>query len=127
MTSLVVYLFHECGLQHFEKMLKHKQLELQLCEAKLAQQTVAAAEEKENSLAERQYLLAETLEQQKRCEMLTQQEADLRGQLSLYSDKFEEFQQTLTKSNQVFSSFKKEMDKVRVRVCVVHTHAFRCV
>lgn len=94
--------------------MKHKQLELQLCEAKMAQQMVAAAEEKENSLAERQYLLAETLEQQKRCEMLTQQETELRSQLSMYSDKFEEFQQTLTRSNQVFSTFKKDTDRVGV-------------
>lgn len=92
--------------------MKHKQLELQLVEAKMAQQSVSAAEDKETSLTERRLLLAETLEQQKRCELLTQQEADLRGQLSLYSDKFEEFQKTLTKSNQVFGTFKKEMDKV---------------
>ena len=39
---------------------------------------------------------------------------DLRGQLSLYSEKFEEFQKTLTKSNEVFGTFKKEMDKVGV-------------
>ena len=43
----------------------------------MAQQMVSAAEEKENSLAEKQYLLAETLEQQKRCEVLTQQETEL--------------------------------------------------
>ena len=82
----------------------------------MAQQTVSAAEDKETSLTERRMLLAETLEQQKRCEQLTQQEADLRGQLSLYSDKFEEFQKTLTKSNQVFGTFKKEMDKVSSNV-----------
>lgn len=34
-------------------------------------------------------------------------------QLSLYSEKFEEFQKTLNKSNEVFGTFKKEMDKVR--------------
>ncbi len=85
---------------------------MQLSEARLAQQTVASAQEKENSLAERQFLIAETLDQQKRFEILSKQEGDLRGQLSLYSDKFEEFQETLTKSNQAFSSFKKEMDKV---------------
>ena len=83
-------------------------------EAKMAQQTVLAAEDKETSLTERRMLLAESLEQQKRCEELTQQEAELRGQLSLYSDKFEDFQKTLTKSNQMFTTFKKEMDKVGV-------------
>ena len=101
-------------MQQYEKILKHKQLEVQLVEAKMAQQTVSAAEDKETSLTERRMLLAESLEQQKRCEELTQQEAELRGQLSLYSDKFEEFQKTLTKSNQMFSTFKKEMDKVGV-------------
>ena len=57
-------------------------------------------------------LLRESLEQQRRCEQLTRQEAELRGQLALYSEKFEEFQSTLTKSNDVFNTFKKEMDKV---------------
>ena len=57
-------------------------------------------------------LLMESLEQQQRCEQLTRQETELRGQLSLYAEKFEEFQKTLTKSNEVFSTFKREMDKV---------------
>ena len=78
----------------------------------MAQQLVAVAEEKESSLAERQYLLAETIQQQKKCELLTNQEIELRGQLVMYSDKFEEFQETLTKSNQVFSTFKKDTDRV---------------
>lgn len=30
----------------------------------------------------------------------------------MYTEKFEEFQKTLTKSNEVFGTFKKEMDKV---------------
>lgn len=96
----------------------------------MAQQMVAAAEEKENSLAERQYLLAETLQQQKKCEMLTQQETELREQLSLYSEKFEEFQQTLTKSNQVFTTFKKDTDRVGVVMWAgspVVTLLFLCV
>ena len=103
--------YFSCG-QHMETLLKKKTLEFQLSEARLAQATVATAQEKESSLAERQFLIAETLDQQKRFEVLSKQESDLRGQLSLYSDKFEEFQQTLTKSNQAFVSFKKEMDKV---------------
>lgn len=34
-------------------------------------------------------------------------------QLSLYTEKFEEFQTTLSKSNEVFTTFKQEMEKVR--------------
>ena len=30
----------------------------------------------------------------------------------MYSEKFEQFQETLTKSNEVFGTFRKEMDKV---------------
>ena len=45
-----------CPMQQFEDILKHKQLELQLCEAKLAQQTVAMAETKESNLAEKEYV-----------------------------------------------------------------------
>lgn len=33
-------------------------------------------------------------------------------QLSLYTEKFEEFQTTLSKSNEVFTTFKQEMEKV---------------
>lgn len=33
-------------------------------------------------------------------------------QLTLYSERFEEFQKTLTNSNEVFANFKQEMDKV---------------
>lgn len=36
-------------------------------------------------------------------------------QLSLYTEKFEEFQTTLSKSNEVFTTFKQEMEKVRRR------------
>jgi chromosome segregation ATPase len=103
---------YEAREKQFEELLKQKHLELQLYEAKLAQQVVAIAEIKESNLVERQYLLAETMQKQKRCEELAIQEVELKGQLSLYSGKFEEFQSTLNKSNEVFSSFKKEMEKM---------------
>ena len=37
----------------------------------------------------------------------------LRNQLGTYTEKYEEFQNTLKKSNQVFESFRSEMDKVK--------------
>jgi chromosome segregation ATPase len=103
---------YELRETHFEKIKKQQELEVQLAEAKLAQQRVSAAEEREKNLAEKQALLTESVEHQRRCEQLTQQEIELRGQLSLYTEKFEEFQKTLTKSNEVFGTFKKEMDKM---------------
>lgn len=38
-----------------------------------------------------------------------------RCQVSLYSDKFEECHSTLAKSNEVFTTFKQEMEKVSRR------------
>lgn len=35
-------------------------------------------------------------------------------QLDMYSKKFDEFQGTVSKSNSVYSSFKQDMDKVRL-------------
>lgn len=43
-------------------------------------------------------------------------------QLSLYTEKFEEFQTTLSKSNEVFTTFKQEMEKVK---CLCNCEAVR--
>lgn len=88
-------------------------------------------------------LLKEAVESQRMCELMKQQEIHLKQQvsqhfrpdqpnyfyfmgvkftqrfvlwfqLSLYTEKFEEFQTTLSKSNEVFTTFKQEMEKVRV-------------
>ena len=57
-------------------------------------------------------LLQEATGAQKKIELLEAQEKQLRAQVSLYTEKYEEFQQTLGKSNEVFQSFKSEMEKV---------------
>ncbi|XP_062510577.1 alpha-taxilin-like isoform X2 [Corticium candelabrum] len=103
---------YELRETHYEKLKRQHQLEVQIAEAKLAQHLAAAGEERETNLKEKHALLADAVHHQKRCEQLAQQEIELRGQLSLYTEKFEEFQKTLTKSNDVFGTFKKEMDKM---------------
>lgn len=45
-------------------------------------------------------------------------------QLTLYSGRFEEFQSTLTKSNEVFATFKQEMDKVSIAYLPWNTDIF---
>lgn len=50
---------------------------------------------------------------------MKEQELQLKQQLTLYMDKFEEFQTTLAKSNEVFTSFRQEMEKV---CCFLLTH-----
>lgn len=43
-------------------------------------------------------------------------EAQLKNQLNVYTEKYEEFQSTLNKSNEVFSSFRSEMDKMTKKI-----------
>ena len=51
---MICILFYYASLQEFEKVLKQKQVELELLEVKLAQKSVAVAQERENNMAERQ-------------------------------------------------------------------------
>ena len=44
-------------VQHIEKVMQHKDLEIQLSEAKLSQATIQLAEEKERNLQEKQQVL----------------------------------------------------------------------
>ena len=49
-----MYCAYASSLQEFEKVLKQKQVELELLEVKLAQKSAAVAQERENNMAERQ-------------------------------------------------------------------------
>ncbi|XP_041418772.1 beta-taxilin isoform X2 [Xenopus laevis] len=60
----------------------------------------------------REELLTQAAEWKLQSKMLKEQEAVLKTQITLYSERFDEFQNSLTKSNEVFSTFKKEMEKM---------------
>ena len=49
-----MYCAYASSLQEFEKVLKQKQVELELLDMKLAQKSVAVAQERKNNMAERQ-------------------------------------------------------------------------
>lgn len=51
-----------------------------------------------------------------RLEIVSKEELASRTQLATYGDKFKDFQETLTKSNDMFASFKKESDKMQKRL-----------
>ena len=44
----------------------------------------------------------------------------------MYQEKYDEFQQTLTKSNDVFQNFKNEMDKVMLLLLYLLLSGFIC-
>ena len=119
--------------------MKHKDLEVELANAKLQQSELRVAEATERSKAEKSIVNINIMntrcfffyfnfalnccnkyenhitELNKKCEFHIETEKQLKAQLSMYTEKYEEFQTTLKKSNQVFESFKTEMDKVNKR------------
>lgn len=108
---------YELREQQVEKITKQMQLEAQLADAKLAKAKMEMAAEKEALLKEKQQLLMDLTEYQARCQELQTTEVNLRSQISLYTDKYDEFQNALSRSNEVFGGFKGEMEKMSKKIC----------
>ncbi|XP_075706530.1 gamma-taxilin isoform X2 [Rhinoderma darwinii] len=102
--------------EHIDKVFKHKELQQQLIDAKLQQTTRLMKEAEERHQREREFLLNEATETRQKFEELKQQESQLKQQLSLYMDKFEEFQTTMAKSNELFTTFRQEMEKMTKKI-----------
>ncbi|XP_007955508.2 gamma-taxilin-like [Orycteropus afer afer] len=102
--------------EHIDKMFKHKDLQQQLVDSKLQQTTQLKKEADEKHLREREFLLREATESRQRYEQMKHQEAQLKQQLSYYMDKFEEFQTTMAKSNELFTTFRQEMEKMTKKI-----------
>jgi len=96
--------------QHLDKLGKQYDIERQLNEARLAKTRMEAAEDKEKMLREKQNLLLDLAEYQKKSQLQQQEEVGLRTQLSMYTDKYDDFQKALTTSNRTFVGFKDQMD-----------------
>ncbi|XP_077285924.1 beta-taxilin [Arctopsyche grandis] len=103
---------YELREHQVDKISKQMALESQLSEAKLAKANLEAQAEKEKLLAEKKHLLVELTQYQSRCNDLQSTEVALRSQIAMYTDKYDEFQNALTKSNEVFGGFKGEMEKM---------------
>ncbi|XP_046956623.1 gamma-taxilin-like isoform X2 [Lynx rufus] len=102
--------------EHINKVFKHKELQQQLVDAKLQQTTELIEEADEKHQREREFLLKEATESRHRYEEMKREEAQLKEQLSLYMDKFEEFQTTMAKSNELFTTFRQEMEKMTKKI-----------
>ncbi|CAL8295496.1 unnamed protein product [Merluccius merluccius] len=102
--------------EHIDKVVKHKDLQQQLVDAKLHQAHELLKQSEERHDREKDFLLKEAVESQRMCELMKQQEVHLKQQLSLYTEKFEEFQNILAKSNEVFTTFKQEMEKMTKKI-----------
>ncbi|XP_016072780.1 PREDICTED: gamma-taxilin-like [Miniopterus natalensis] len=102
--------------ERIDKVFKRKELQQQLVDAKLQQTTQLIKEADEKHQREREFLLKEATESRYKYEEMKHQEAQLKQQLSLYMDKFEEFQTTMTKSNELFTTFRQEMEKMTTKI-----------
>uniref|UniRef100_A0A8D0DQ42 Taxilin alpha n=1 Tax=Salvator merianae TaxID=96440 RepID=A0A8D0DQ42_SALMN len=107
---------YELREEHIDKVFKHKDLQQQLVDAKLQQAQEMLKEAEERHQREKDFLLKEAVESQRMCELMKQQETHLKEQLALYTEKFEEFQNTLSKSSEVFTTFKQEMEKMTKKI-----------
>nr|XP_013998638.1 unnamed protein product [Salmo salar] len=107
---------YELREEHIDKVFRHKELQQQLVDAKLHQAQELLLESEDRHHREKDFLLKEAAESQRMCELMKQQEVHLKQQLSLYTEKFEEFQTTLSKSNEVFTTFKQEMEKMTKKI-----------
>ncbi|CAG8569741.1 3639_t:CDS:10 [Funneliformis caledonium] len=92
---------YELREKHFDSVVRSKNLELQLYEAKLQQQ---------KQLTDQETIKVNSLKEQ--VETFTKTEAELRKQLNVYVDKFKQVEETLNKSNDLFLNFRKEMEQM---------------
>ncbi|RXN20291.1 alpha-taxilin-like protein [Labeo rohita] len=107
---------YELREEHIDKVFKQKDLQQQLVDAKLHQAQGLLKDSEDRHQKEKDFLLKEAAESQRMYELMKQQEVHLKQQLSLYTEKFEEFQNTLSKSNEVFTTFKQEMEKMTKKI-----------
>ncbi|KAF9414268.1 hypothetical protein BGZ94_000447 [Podila epigama] len=85
--------------KHFNSVVKSKDLELRLAQAKL---------ERQRQVAQQETAKVELLKSQ--LNTLTKTETELRKQLNVYVEKFKQVEETLNKSNALFQTFRKEME-----------------
>ncbi|KAM4712615.1 beta-taxilin isoform 1-T2 [Anableps anableps] len=109
--------------ESLEKINKHRDLQHKLTEAKLQQANALLAEAEEKHKREKEYLLREAIDKTKKCFAMKEQELAMKKKLALYAQKFDEFQATLAKSNEIYVRFKKEMDNMTEKMRKVEKEA----
>uniref|UniRef100_A0AAY4B873 Uncharacterized protein n=1 Tax=Denticeps clupeoides TaxID=299321 RepID=A0AAY4B873_9TELE len=97
---------------HREKVFKHRDLQQKLMETKLAQANLLLKDVEEKHKAEKEHLLKQAAEAKLTVKLLKEAETDMKAELALYSEKFKEFQGSVSKSSGVYATFKQDMEKM---------------
>uniref|UniRef100_A0A182QVR1 Alpha-taxilin n=1 Tax=Anopheles farauti TaxID=69004 RepID=A0A182QVR1_9DIPT len=103
---------YELRDQQMDKMNKQMELVTQLNDAKLAKLQMEANNQKEQFLAEKLVLMTELQKVKKQLADLQGVESHLRGQVTMYSDKYGEFQDSLKKSRSIYEGYQEDMKKM---------------
>ncbi|XP_051511788.1 beta-taxilin-like isoform X1 [Myxocyprinus asiaticus] len=103
---------YELREQSLEKIFKNRDLQQKLSDAKLEEANMLLKEAEEKHKREKEYLLTQAAEWKLQAKELKEQHTVMQAQLVLYSQKFDEFQGTLAKSNEIYATFKQQMDKM---------------
>lgn len=126
MTKKFKYLAEQYELREkqLEKLNEQIKLETQLNEAKLAKVQMESTIEKEILLKEKQAALEEVLATKKAIAEMEGRERTYQEQLSIYATKYDQFQNSLQKSNDVFVTYKIELEKMSKRTKTLEKEAY---
>ncbi|KAJ2954592.1 hypothetical protein O0L34_g2887 [Tuta absoluta] len=102
--------------QQVDKMAKQMALESQLADAKMQKCNLEHQAEREKLMAEMEQMKVTVAQYRAKVVELQGTEAALKGQLAIYTDKYDEFQNALVKSNQVFGGFKEQMEMMSKKI-----------
>ncbi|XP_076466429.1 uncharacterized protein LOC143297808 [Babylonia areolata] len=100
---------HRQREEQLEQLGSTGRVELQLAQARLQQASAVLREEQEEHLKEKERILRQTAEGEKK-------NAVLEAELNKYKERYESFQETITKSGQVFNRLKSDMDRMGGRI-----------
>lgn len=125
MTKKFKYLAEQYELREkqLEKLNEQIKLETQLNEAKLAKVQMESTIEKEILLKEKQAALEEVLATKKSIIEMETRERVLKEQLKIYTEKYDQFQDSLAKSNGIFATYKTEIEKMSKRTKTLEKEA----
>ena len=97
--------------ENIRRLFEKKEIEIKLSEAKAAQFEILLQQQRETSNTERDIMMLQAGEKHKIYEETILKEVEMRTEIEFYSAKFQEVQETMSKSGEAFEMLKRELDK----------------
>ncbi|XP_066247207.1 beta-taxilin-like [Euwallacea similis] len=97
---------------HLETVSKQLDLQKKLSETQIKKLEIEHEAERQTFMAEKKTLLLQLEQYEKELLLLQEKNRSLEAQVDLYKSQYNDFEATMSKSNKVFDTFKKEMVKM---------------